>query len=137
MIVSERSKALAISLGGISERADRFFNLGPQRRPMHRDLFEFIDRVALIPGYPILGVQETSLDNMPARFKKIAGTPRIAEKARLWIVRGGRIEIWGHGVRGKRGERKRVVSRRWWMTYTHAEHGLVWAWAPVEGSPVV
>ena len=72
-----------------------------------RDLFGFIDIVALIPGRGIVAVQTTSGSGVSARIKKILGVPvddspqavARAEFIRLsaerWIESGGEIEVHG------------------------------------------
>lgn len=60
-----------------------------------RDLFGFIDIVAIKAGEPILAVQATSDEgggHGHARVKKIRG--ECQEAARAWLGACGRIEVW-------------------------------------------
>ena len=54
-----------------------------------KDLFGFMDYVALKPSVGIVGVQVTSGSNHSARRKKI----RLIMAHRLWIICGGKILV--------------------------------------------
>jgi hypothetical protein len=80
-----------------------------------KDLFGFIDIVAIRPAFPahglrgILGVQATSTENLSHRLDKI----RETEAAVTWLLAGGLIEVWGFSKKGKAGARKLwQVSKR-------------------------
>jgi hypothetical protein len=64
-----------------------------------RDLFNFIDVVAMKAGFGIVGIQTTSKANMSARKKKILAIP----EHRIWLDSGGKIVI--HGWYKKKGSR--------------------------------
>lgn len=69
-----------------------------------RDLFGFIDVVALIPkedGGGIMGIQVTSGSNHAARVKKILKECDIA--ADCWLLAGGLIEVWSWSKRKRKG----------------------------------
>jgi hypothetical protein len=80
------------------------------------DLFGVIDLVAIVPlppgdelvppvgGEPsgILGIQACSATDHAQRRDKILAEPR----ARLWVERGGQLELWSWSKRGGRGARK-------------------------------
>ena len=67
----------------------------PGTRGLKRDLFGFIDYLAVSP-HETLGVQATSLANTSARRRKIMGDKR--EQARAWLAcPGRRLEVWGWG----------------------------------------
>jgi hypothetical protein len=69
-----------------------------------RDLFGFIDVVALDGKAGLLGIQATSSGNMPARVAKIR--EECAEASARWLEAGNRIVVWGWAKRGKVGARK-------------------------------
>ena len=74
------------------------FNFYTKRR---KDLFNFIDIVAIRPG-EILAIQTTSSSNMSARIQKIMSLPA----AKHWIDAGGEIIVHGWSKKGPRGKRK-------------------------------
>lgn len=78
---------------------------------IRQDLLGFIDLIAIKPG-EILAVQVTS-SGVSARLEKIRNEPR----ARMWLAAGGRLEVHGWRLVGKRGERKTYQARvvRIWM----------------------
>jgi hypothetical protein len=70
-----------------------------------RDLFGFIDIVAIVPGRGLVGIQATggtNSGNHNMRVKKILAEPRAAQ----WLHAGGSIEVWSWAKRGGRGDRK-------------------------------
>lgn len=69
-----------------------------------RDLFGFIDIVALHPDLGTIGVQATSTGNVNARIKKILEIP----EATLWLRAGNKILVAGW----KRY--KKPVDRKYW-----------------------
>lgn len=66
-----------------------------------RDLFGFIDMVAISPTRGILAVQATGGGNGPARIAKI----RLEPRAGLWLASGGRIVV--HDWRKRAGQKER------------------------------
>jgi len=66
-----------------------------------RDLFGFLDLVAIKPGEPVLGIQVTSGSNVSARIQKI----QELEASAVWRE-VARLEVHGWRKVGKRGERK-------------------------------
>lgn len=111
--LSPKTIAQVKKWGGISDRCDRFINIPGMASPIHKDLFGFGDRIALIPEWPITAIQYTSIDNMVARFRKIKGDPKVYDAAVRWLAAGGRIEVWGWGKRGPQGQRKLWTLKRW------------------------
>jgi hypothetical protein len=69
------------------------------------DLFNFIDLLAIAPGY-MLGVQTTSAANLSARVKKILTDEQVAPQAKAWLAAGGLVECHGWRLAGKSGKRK-------------------------------
>ena len=68
--------------------------IGGGRIKVRKDLFGFIDIVALQPDLPgLLGIQATSRSNVSSRVKKIREEPR----SETWLAAGNRIEVWGWG----------------------------------------
>ena len=59
---------------------------------VRRDLFGFIDVVALWPGEGTIGIQATSGSNGRARVRKIATECR--DNALAWLAQGNRIQVW-------------------------------------------
>lgn len=59
---------------------------------VRRDLFGFIDVIALKPGQ-ILAIQATSSGNSSARLAKISS--ECSQQAAAWLRAGGAIEVWG------------------------------------------
>lgn len=78
---------------------------------IRQDLFGFVDLIAYAPDGGILAIQATSTPNMSARVKKILAEP-LRGRARGWLEAGGRLEVWGFGLRGKAGKRKTYQLRR-------------------------
>ena len=66
-----------------------------------RDLFGFIDLVAVSPGRGIMGVQVTGGGNGPSRIAKIKAEAR----AGIWLAAGGRIQV--HDWRKRAGQKER------------------------------
>lgn len=75
--------------------------------PGHRvDLFGVIDIVALVPG-AILGIQASTGKGHAAHRTKILAS----SKAREWVARNGRLELWSWALQGGRDQRKRWTLR--------------------------
>jgi hypothetical protein len=72
---------------------------------VRKDLFGFIDIVALIDG-SIVAIQCTSGSCTSARVKKILNERQ--EEARKWLECGGKIEVWGW-----RKLKKKVGNQSW------------------------
>ena len=80
-----------------------------------RDLFGFIDILALPPVGGILGIQ-CGIGDRQVHLRKIAGPKR--DVAEAWLYAGGRIEVWTwsrvrrapRSPTDKRHEWKRVVD---------------------------
>ena len=66
-----------------------------------RDLFGFIDLVAMAPSRGFLAVQATGGGNMAARVSKI----RQEARAGLWLASGGRIQV--HDWVKRKGQKQR------------------------------
>jgi hypothetical protein len=95
------------SRGATAQVVEHMIRIPPRNgqpgRVFKRDLFGFIDIVALEPGSEgVLGVQTTDASNLGHRLEKIREEPR----ARLWISHGNRIAIVTWAKRGARGQRK-------------------------------
>lgn len=69
---------------------------------VRRDLFGFIDIVAVKVGFPCLGVQATTASNMSARRAKVMNN----EAAKVWCRSGNAALVMGWEKRGPRGRRK-------------------------------
>lgn len=81
--------------------------IGPPGNPRlrkRRDLFGFIDIIALDGSPGSLGIQATTASNAASRVLKI----RIEcyELARTWLEAGNRIQVWGWAKKGAKGVRK-------------------------------
>jgi hypothetical protein len=64
---------------------------------VRRDLFGFIDVVAIKPG-EIIGVQVTTSSNLAARLRKSQALPNLA----AWLAAGGKFQAHGWAKRGGR-----------------------------------
>lgn len=73
------------------------------------DLFGFGDIVALDGEPGVLAIQATSDSHVSDRVRKIR--EECTEAADAWLALGNRIQVWGWGLKGKRGERKRWTLR--------------------------
>lgn len=73
-----------------------------------KDLFGCIDIVAVKAGLPPLAVQATSKSNVSARLKKSRAAPDL----RAWLGSGCLFEVWGWGLTGAAGTRKRYEVRK-------------------------
>ncbi len=72
---------------------------------IRRDLFNCIDIIAARRGDPgIIGIQATSISNLPTRLSKARSQPELA----VWLAAGGRFECWGWYFREGRWKVKRV-----------------------------
>jgi hypothetical protein len=69
---------------------------------VRRDLFGFIDVLAIRPGEPPLAVQATSGSNVAARLAKALALPAL----RTWLEAGCRFEVHGWAKKGPHGKRK-------------------------------
>jgi hypothetical protein len=68
---------------------------------IRQDLYGCIDIIAIKP-FEILGIQCTSDSNVSARVTKSVAIPAL----RIWLLAGGKFQVWGFGKKGARGERK-------------------------------
>lgn len=94
---------------------------GPPGRS--RDLFGFLDIVALDGQPGVLGIQATSRTNVVARIKKIFGHPqkpgdegiaaglKVVNNCRDWLEAGNRVQVWGWYTKpaGKRRRHQLVI----------------------------
>jgi hypothetical protein len=80
--------------GFTADVAERFNSFTKQRK----DMFGFVDVVAIGGTGGILAIQSTSASNQAARVKKILAEPRAKE----WIKSGGKVYV--HGWRKKRAK---------------------------------
>ncbi len=64
---------------------------GGQRFGVRKDLWGFVDLLAMQEGYPILAVQTTSGAHVADRITKIRGLPAHE----TWLQCGGRIQVIG------------------------------------------
>lgn len=56
-----------------------------------KDLFNFIDLIAMKPNHPLIGIQVTSRANVPSRVKKILSL----DEHRIWLSTGCLIWVVG------------------------------------------
>ena len=79
-------------------------------RGVRKDLFGFIDLIAMRPGEGIIGVQSTGPD-YSGHNKKIVTECR--EKAIKWLKSGGRLELWAwRKVLVKKGGKLKMYKPR-------------------------
>lgn len=86
--------------------------IGPPGVPAmrkRRDLFGFIDLVAMDASQGVLGIQACSDGDVSTRVAKIR--TQCYALARAWLERGNRIEVWGWAKKGPRGKAKRWTLR--------------------------
>jgi hypothetical protein len=71
-----------------------------------KDLYGFIDILAVddLPG--TLGVQTTTGEHQAARIAKIQ-SKELEKNVRKWLAAGNRISVHGWSKQGPRGQRKR------------------------------
>ena len=74
---------------------------------IRRDLFHCIDIVAAQVGKPILGVQATTLGNLPARLAKARSIPELA----TWLGADAAFEVFGWCRRNDRWTPRIVAIR--------------------------
>jgi len=67
-----------------------------------KDLFNFIDIVAVGSTMGVLGVQTTSTSNMSNRVKKVLATPEYL----IWKHAGNQVVVHGWSKKGAKGKRK-------------------------------
>lgn len=86
---------------------------------IRQDFGGFADILAYKEGQPgVLAIQTTSDDNVSSRVKKIteheADDKKSVERyynVRCWLGSNNRIEVWGWGLKGAYGERKKWTLR--------------------------
>lgn len=78
------------------------------RAKVRKDLFGFIDIVALDGQYGVHGIQATSSDNITHRQEKLLELPLVL----AWLDAGNRLSIVGWAKRGPRGARKLWTPRQ-------------------------
>jgi hypothetical protein len=79
------------------------FNMHTKTR---KDLYGFIDILAMSPGEGFLGIQSTSTGNMGSRVAKILAEPM----ARTFLESGGKIIVQGFK------KYKKPVERKYWRS---------------------
>lgn len=85
---------------------------------VRKDLWGFVDLLAMQPGYPLLAVQTTSGSNMSDRIKKIRGIGLH----RTWLDCGGRIQVIGwRKVCRRRADGSRTKQKVWEPIVTELE----------------
>lgn len=79
-------------------------------RTLKKDLFGFIDIVALVPGQ-VLGIQATSLNNYAARLTKVI----FADTLEAWLLTGSAAIVlaWGKNSKGIWYGKAAVVGMPW------------------------
>ena len=87
--------------GGLIDVAECYNAFSGRRR----DLFGFIDLVAIYPGR-IIGIQACTTGDQSKRIKKICEDKR--DTAAAWLAAGGEIHVWGW-----KQYKKAVGGRRW------------------------
>lgn len=76
---------------------------------VRKDAFGFGDLLVMDGWHGSLLIQATSDSNVSARVGKIK--TECSEAARTWLYHGNRIQVWGWGKKGRRGERKKWTLR--------------------------
>ena len=71
-----------------------------KRTGYRRDLFKFIDVIALTPDF-ILGVQSCSYSTIAAHRRKILHDPDIRLALLDWLTAGGRFAVYGWRKNGR------------------------------------
>ncbi len=100
----ERTLAEFRKRGIQSGIVERFIRGG--RIAFRKDLFGFIDIIALEPGRGIVGVQVTG-DDFAAHRKKIV--QEKAQEACNWLAAGGKIDLWAWRKVRKPGTKKQMI----------------------------
>jgi len=90
----KRAKPFAANLASTKMLEAEGWTVGTveQRIPhtfITRDLFGFLDLMAMAPSRGLMGVQATGGGNMAARVAKI----RLEARAGIWLASGGRIQV--------------------------------------------
>lgn len=102
MTPTQRSLALLRKEGYTPETVERYNCFTHTRK----DLFGCIDIIAAGPD--ILAVQATSGSHVAHRLTKAKAQPQL----KAWLSAGGRFEVWGWRLVGKKGKRKTYQVRR-------------------------
>src|SRR6516162_9377156 len=104
MTPTVRSLTLLRRRGYLADVVERWI----PRANIRRDLFGCIDLAAVRhEENGVLGVQATTIGNVPARLKKARGLPAL----QIWLAAGNRFEVWGWVKRGRRWRVKIVALR--------------------------
>lgn len=101
---TQRTLALLRAEGWTAQVVERWIPFARIRK----DLFGFVDVLAMKPGGGFLGIQTTTRSNASARIQKI----HESELAQIWIEAPARLEVWAWSKQGPRGERKVWTVRR-------------------------
>lgn len=102
-----RALAYCRKLGWTAEVVERW---NPHAR-IRKDLFGFVDIVAVDDCGIVRWLQVTSTDHMTNRIAKIEGDEKMRVIAGCLGV-GGLVEAWGWAKRGAKGKRKLWTLRR-------------------------
>jgi hypothetical protein len=88
------SKSMQLTRELLKKRG-AFFGTTEQRLPNHmtKDLFGFVDGIALCPEEGIIALQVTTNGQGPARVHKIR-EDFCWPKAQAWLSGGGKIQVW-------------------------------------------
>ena len=100
---------LAIESGELDELSEALMR--QKKNPgVRKDLFGFIDVLALSVDEGLIAIQCTTRPNMGARVTKIR--TQCLDEANAWICSGGRIEVWGWYRTDKKIERRNWHVKR-------------------------
>ena len=104
---TQRALTYCRKLGWTAEVVERW---NPHAR-IRKDLFGFVDIVAIDDSGFVRWLQVTSTDHMTNRIAKIEGDEKMRMVAGCISV-GGYVEVWGWAKRGAKGKRKLWTLRR-------------------------
>jgi len=97
--------------GLIAEVVEKYVQI-PGSFGFRRDLFKFIDIIALCPNRGILGVQSCGQD-FKAHIDKITDDPEVTPNVVEWLRCGGKIDVYGwRKVKVKRGGKAKIWAPR-------------------------
>ena len=104
MTPTARSLAVLREMGYTAEVVEHWNSYSKTRK----DLFGWIDILAMHPDHGFLGIQACTRGDAAKRLRKALSCPQ----SRLWLQAGGRGEVWSWAKQGPAGSRKVWTLKR-------------------------
>jgi hypothetical protein len=111
MSPTARTRKYLEALGYVVDVVERWIpGRGGKSFGVRKDLWGFVDLLAMKSGHPILAIQTTSGSHVADRIKKIRGIPHY----KTWLECGCRIQVIGwRKVCRRRADGSRTKQKYW------------------------